>query len=493
MILSGVACFGEGAQGSAFYPRVSSWLSPSFLADNETYNISDPKTPIQGISVPFQNWHAIKSSAIELFSPGNPRRALFQYSHRDSSFSYAAEANIFTGFDQRWEDDGDYGLLYLGLRVNSVFNERIRARAVFWNGKFSGDLDAAHGSPLIDGGNVLSPSGTFLDNVNGELSYRGEHFSAGLGRGRFQIGNSISGSVVFSDRVNEYDYFTLEEQVGQFRFSLLHTTLQADSLDTVSGKYPSKYAAIHQITWQPKDHLRLFYGETVIYGNRIDLSYLLPANYWRVQKYNINDRDNLALYGGIDAEAAKNLSLYATLLIDELTVRKLFTNWWGNKYAFQAGTSLRMPAFKVCSADAPRFGLEFTAVRPWTYTHYANVSMYSHDARPLGYPKGSNLLDLTAELNVPLPGNIRWDSRFSYTWQGSEGNDWRLNYHEFFPPEITGTAEAHWLEGDLTKTAKWENTLRIGIMAHHSLLLGHSSEFGGNGKHQFFGGWQASF
>lgn len=476
---------------TAFYPDLRSQVTASPLADNETYNLRDPLVRGPGAHAPFESWRAIGSSFVEIFLPGEHQRSLLQYSHADSSLTYTLEANVFTGWDHRWDPDGAYGLNPLGLRVNSLFNHKFRARAVFWNGKFSGDLAAATHSPLNNGGNTAGNTGTFVDNINGELSYTDNHLSVALGRGKFQIGNSLSGSVVLSDRVNEYDFALLEERVGQFSFSFLHTTLRADTL--VAGSPPAKYAAIHQITWQPKPSLDIFYGETVIYGNRIDLSYLLPANYWRVVKYKVSDGDNLNLYGGINFRPAKDLTIYATMLMDELNVRRILSDWWGNKYAIQAGAAWNIPAGKLFKEEKPRLGIEFTAIRPWTYTHYTNVSMYSQHNRPLGYPKGANLLDLTAELNVPLPGNLRWDSQFSCTWQGSRGSDWRLNFREEFPLEVIDTAEAFWLEGDLSVTPVWQNTLRIGIMAHHSFLLGIRSQFGENPGQSLFGRWQLSF
>lgn len=487
--LAGPLCHAQTTfTNTAFYPDVRSQLTSSFLADNETYNLREPLILGPGAHAPFESWEAIKSSLLELFLPGDYKKSLLQYSHTDSSLTYALEANIFTGWDQRWDPDGTYGLNPLGLRVNSSFNDVFRARAVFWNGQFYGDLAAASHSPLIDGGNATVNTGTFMDNINGELSYSDKHLSVALGRGRFQIGNSLSGSIVLSDRVNEYDYALLEERVGQFSFSFMHASLRADTL--VAGSFPAKYAAVHQITWQPRPSLDLFYGETVIYGTRLDLSYLLPANYWRVGKYKIRDADNLNLYGGLNFRPAKDLTIYATALLDELNVRRILSNWWGNKYAIQTGAAWNIPRF--FQSDNPRLGIEFTAVRPWTYTHYTNVAMFSQENRPLGYPKGANLLDVTAELNVPLPGKLRWDSQFSCTWQGSEGSDWRLNFREEFPVDIIETAQAYWLEGDLSVTPVWQNTLRIGIMAHHSFILGHRSQFGTDPSHALFAGWQAS-
>lgn len=471
---------------TAFYPDVRSQLLPSPLAENETYILDDPLILGSGVHAPFESWKAFKSSLLELFLPGLPQRALLQYAYKDSSLSYRLETNLFTGWDQRWDPEGVYGLHSLGLRVNSTFNDRFRARGIYWNGKFYGDRSAARHSPLIDGSCSASTNNLFVDNINGELSYGGEHLSAALGRGRFQIGNSLSGSIVLSDQVNEYDYALLEQRVGQFSFSWLHASLVADTL--VAGLHPAKYTAIQQLTWQPRPFLDMFYGGTVTYGNRIDLSYLLPTVFIRASGFSNAKVDNRNLYGGINLRPANDLTLYAAMLFDELTFKQLLSNWWGNKYAIQIGTSWNPPP--LWQSEKPRLGLEFTAVRPWTYTHYANVSMFSHDSRPLGYPKGANLLDVTAELNLPLPWNSRWDSQFSCTWQGSRGNDWRVNYRDEFPSSIVNTAQAYWLEGDLSVTPVWQNTLRIGIMAHQVLLLGHRSQFGSQPSHALFCNWQ---
>ncbi|MBW6514813.1 MAG: hypothetical protein K0B87_08680 [Candidatus Syntrophosphaera sp.] len=479
-------------EGTAFQPTVRSQLSSSLLNVNDSYDVRVPLVQGPGLDHPFESWKVFKSSLLEAFSPGDKRRALIQYAHQDEQADYSMETNFFAGYDYRWDDPGRYGFLYKGLRVNSEVNGRFRFRATWWNGRFYGDTGAALGSPLVDGTSNLSSNRKLVDNVNGEISYSGKHLTAALGRGKFQIGNSISGSLVLSERVNDYDFLLLEERFGAFRFSFAHGTLIADSLG-LDGSLPAKYFALHQMSYQLKDWLELYLGETVIYGNQLDLSYILPAYFWRTGKYDLQDRDNLLIYAGANIQPSEELTIYLNGALDELTYNKFYTNWWGNKYALQAGASLFLPSLALSGDGDPRCTLEFTAVRPWTYTHYANVSMYSHDQRPLGYAKGSNLFDLSAELNLPLPAKLRWDSQISFTWQGSEGNDWRLNYKDHFPPEIVGSAEADWLEGETGFSCLWQSSLRWEIMAHHAFLLGHRSELADAPGHQFFACWQASF
>ncbi len=497
LICAGAApCFATDPwDDCAFLPDVRSQVSFSLLDSNPTLGTEVPFTPLDGLRHPVLNWRTFAASLVEAFAPGERHKTLLQYNYADSAATYALEANIITGYDHRLDDPGDYGFLYKGLRVNSRYNGRLRMRATWWNGKFHGDKSEWLASPLIDGYNNQNPDGSLLDNVNGELSYGGEHFKAALGRGKFQLGNSLSGSVALSGAVNEYDYLLLEQNFGVFRFSFLGASLDADSTlaGSTEGEYPAKFLAVHQLTCRPRNWIDLYLGETVIYGGTSDLSYMLPLYFWRVGKYGLRDRDNLMLFAGANIQPQPDLTLYLNCAIDELTYNKWYTNWWGNKFALQTGAALQMPGLALVSGPAPRCAMEFTAIRPWTYTHYANVSMYSHDRQPLGYPKGSNLLDLTAELNLPLPAKLRWDSQLSATWQGSEGNDWRLNYQDYFPSGISATAEADWLGGEVDFNLRWQNTLRVGILAHHTFLLGHRSDFGGAARHQVFGSWQFSF
>ncbi|NLW18227.1 MAG: hypothetical protein GXY81_00840 [Candidatus Cloacimonetes bacterium] len=475
---------------TAFFPDVQSRLFLNQWQQNETYSTKSPHTEDLGARFLLQDFKTTKASFLELVSLKEPKLSLLQYSYADSSLRYDMEANAISQIDFLSAPVGKYSAHTIGLRVNSSLNSKFRARATYSNTRFHGDREAMAVSPLVDGYQITMHTGTYTDKLNGELSYNDKHFSAALGRGRFQIGNSISGSVVLSDRVSEYDYALLEQRFGQFSFSFLHGSLKADTLK--DGRFPAKFAAVHQVTWQPKPSLDFFYGESVFYGNRLDFSYLLPANYWRVGKYR-SEPDNLNLYGGMNIRPDENWTLYWTLLLDELTPRKFFSNWWGNKYAFQTGAACDLPILNFNPREKPRLALEFTAVRPWTYTHYDNIAMFSHENSSLGYPKGSNLLDLTAEFNLPLPLRMRWDSQYSLTWQGSEGNDWRVNYRDAFPTEIINQAEAFWLDGELSRTHVLQNALRIGVFTHHDFLLAHRSTFGSQNSHIFYANWQTFF
>ena len=118
-----------------------------------------------------------------------------------------------------------------------------------------------------------------------------------------------------------------------------------------------------------------------------------------------------------------------------------------------------------------RFSLEFTAIRPWLYTHKYLQNKYSHDGNGLGFPGGSNLLNYAAEINYAVMTNFVLNLHLAYKRQGSVGNDFSINY-ETRSPELD--ENTHWLEGEISDTIKLGLVSDWQLLSHHRLLLGLS-------------------
>jgi hypothetical protein len=477
---------------------VRSELIESPLLQNFTLEDSLPPQAEQGISHPFFGFRRFKGALVEAFSSGERRQAILQYASRDSSIDFTGELNVVAGYDYRAMDSSGYGFLYKGVRFNSAIGNRFRMRALWWNGAFWGDLDSAGDSPLIDGYHTVVPDEIRLDNLSADISYRSPHFTFSLGRGRFPVTDNVSGSIVLSGTVNDYGYFLAEGCVGDFRLSLLHGSLMADSSHAVSKLadqiFPDKFVALHELSYQPNEHWRFFAGETVIYGNRApDINYLLPHTFWRVTEHNQWDRDNVLIYAGAGYSPHTGTRIYLNAALDEFTYSKIFSNWWGNKWALQGGIAFHPRLWKLRDGSLPRFVLECTAVRPWTYTHYQNHTMYSHDGRPLGYPGGSNLVNTTLEANLPIRKGLRADAQVSFTRQGSFGDSWQLNYQDYFPSWAMDSATATWFQGSRSDVWRLRGTIRCDILAHHNFYIGANLQADGETYNSLSAGWQFLF
>ena len=493
LVCAGLAGLEPGSY-SAFSQPVKDEFQSSLLNCPEAEKADSILIYDDALAHPFKNFGLLGDAVLDAFRTGNPHYSLLGYQSPDKLVQ--AEFNILAGYEPVFAESL-YAFFYKGFRIKSSIGRHCQMNTHWWNGMFFGNQAEAASSSLIDGYNRPSNGRINLDNVSGDLSYNAKNLLLSVGRGKFPLGNSISGSVILNDRVNDYAYLLAEGKAGAFSLSFLHGSLKADSTLSIysypamnSKTYPDKYIAVHQLGYHPGSKLNLFLGESVIYGNRsIDLNYLLPNAFWRATEHNLWDRDNVMIYAGCSYKPVNPLFLYAQLALDELSYGKINTNWWGNKYAIQGGARYRMP-ISLPERQNPEFTLELTAVRPFTYTHYLNHTMFSHDGRGLGYPKGSNLVDISASLKVPYSKRITWLSIASYTKQGSFGSDWRENYHDVFPGESLHTGTATWFQGSVTRTTELKSSLLIDIFAHHRLLAGIISTKTSAWVSQPFAAWQ---
>jgi len=478
--------------GSAFAPPLTNEVQSSFLLQSEQYD-DVPDVPA-GMHSPLSEWGELRSGISEAFALGKAKNSLFRYGYVNPSITFEADFNFVAGYDYSKHDDHSYGLLYKGTRFNAKINEKLRLRSLWYNGAFFGDSYASlNTSPLVDGFYKDSRDKIWIDNQKTDLTYRDEHLLLSLGRDNFQIGNSISGSVILDKNVNEYGYLLAEAFIGAFRISLLHASLSADTTVSIyndnslanNRHYPDKFLALHQISYLWDDVLELSFGEGVIYGSRgIDINYLVPHSFWRVNEHNLHDRDNVLIFGSINLYRHEEVTLYANAIIDEMRYADILGNWWGNKYAFQSGISYHAKGRTLL----PKIGFEFSAVRPWLYTHYLPYSYYSHDKRTLGYPKGTNLIDFSAQAAFPLPHASSLAIYTSYTRQGSEANHYYINYLEEI--DDIENHQCKWLSGKISKIYQIKTIVRNEVFAHHRFMLGFDSKYNEDWQHSLFANWQ---
>jgi len=375
--------------------------------------------------------------------------------------------SIISGFDYTSSQNKNYAFLYYGSRTSGYLLKRLFFIGNWWAGHFIGNRDFASSSPLIDSWTQTSDDVIHLDNVSGKISYRGKgnFWSLSLGRSKYEIGNNIGGSIILNDACNDYGYLSNKFDFKNFSISFLHATLIPDSTSEFSDKkFSDKYLVVHKFTWKSHRKIELFCGEEVIYANRsIDASYLLPHTFFRATEHNLRDRDNVLIFAGMNWRMFPENLVYLNFIFDELSKSKIFTNWWGNKYAIQLGNS-----FNFLSKS--RFTLEITAIRPWIYTHYIMENKFSHDGIGLGFPDGSNLVQFASELNWQLRKNLYFDIHADFTKQGSVGNNFLINY------DSRPGDEAKWLEGDVSEIYRTKAVLSWKPLAHHRLKIGVEAE-----------------
>jgi hypothetical protein len=385
---------------------------------------------------------------------------------RHSAFSF----EMYTGVDFVSDTEDNYYLYYYGTYFSGTINNRLRFYSNWWKGHFSLDQDYAQTSYLIDSWTQSNSNSTetYLDNITGRLQYSvAPWWNLSIGRGKYEIGSNIGGSIILSDECNDYGYLSTKFEFKDFSISMLHASLVADSTKNGSKDFPDKYLATHKLDWHPSDRFNYFLGEHVMYGNRsIDVNYLIPIGFWRVTEHNLSDRDNVLIYTGFNWIPKNQQLLYSNVIIDELSVGKLLDNWWGNKYAVQAGYSYDLK-------KNGRISFEFTAIRPWLYTHKYIHTKFSQDDRSLGFPAGSNLIQFASELDYTILENLQLNLHSSFTRQGSVGSDSSLNYNG---RDRDLDENTHWLEGTITNKMLGRFVCNWSPLTHHKIKLAFTSQ-----------------
>ncbi len=419
-----------------------------------------------------RSWQKFQKSLGRYIARTEKGESFFTYKPVKSSPSYL-KVMLQAGSDFSSGSDSSYYFLNYGWDLQGRIGEKLYFYSEMWTGHFSDQADyIREHSGLIDSWTNQTDGTIYLDNIRGKLLYRGKYLEAALGRGRYETGSNIGGSIILADECNDYGYLSLELLLGDFRFSVLNASLVADSISTIhSDNYAdynyseNKNLAIHDLSWRPTDKLHLFIGEEVIYGGHAtELSYLLPVNFIRAVEHNLGDKDNVMIYGGWEWKYCQSCLSYGNLLLDELRKAEILGDWWGNKYAVQFGNVFYL------SEKKDKIAVEFTAVRPWLYTHKSIFTKYSHDKKGLGFPEGSNLIQAAAAIDMQLTERLRLDCLVAFIRQGETGNNWEINYESAITD--IDNEETKWLAGNPENRYKLQSVLSWQPLAHHWIKAG---------------------
>ena len=203
------------------------------------------------------------------------------------------------------------------------------------------------------------------------------------------IGNGYR-SLFLSDWGNSYLFAKINTKVWKFNYQNIFMELMPQFNKTGDTLLDRKYAAMHHLSMNVTKWLNIGLFEGIIFGrkNHFDFQYLNPVIFYRHIEGTIGSPDNAV--AGIDfkANVAHRLQFYGQFLLDEfiLSAVKNTPSSWVNKYGYQLGGKY-VDAFGVKNLDLQG---EINRVRPFTYSHYNNISNYTHYNQPLAHPLGAN-------------------------------------------------------------------------------------------------------
>jgi hypothetical protein len=258
--------------------------------------------------------------------------------------------------------------------------------------------------------------------------------SFSFGRDFMEWGYGKSGLLVLSQKTPSFPFLRLDiHPVDWLSFNYFHAFLSSDVIDSqktyyesLGGKriiYRDKFLASHTLTIKPIKGLNLSFGESVIYSDKLEFSYLFPLMFFRVNDHNLSRQKNEA---GSNSQFFFNVSsrnhipkthLYGTILIDEITIANIFDKEkQRNQFGFSLGAS---------TTDLPinnlTLHLEYTKIYPFVYTHYIQTQTYEHASYRLGHWIGHNADQIYASINYRIIRGLQTELYFQYIRKGDEG------------------------------------------------------------------------
>lgn len=341
-----------------------------------------------------------------------------------ASFAKASEASGRNGFGGQWPDRR-LDLFYyedslFSVTINPVLGGEVftnsSGQATYWRngleargyiGKwgFYASLRDNHEKPLLgkpeyltqrDGGNIKN--GSDWSEMQGGVTYAWKWGDAGLVKDAMQWGNNYNMSNIIGGHNPTFIQLRLHlSPVKWFDFNYFHGWLDSRVVDstmsfwvtTSNGPeyrkvYHKKFQAANMFTFTPFRQFNVSFGNSIIYDyDNINPAYLVPVFFYKSvdhsQTMGINNM-NSQMFLDISSRQIKNLHLYASMFIDELSTNRFTNDEEWNYFSYKAG-------FRLTNFPIPNlaFTTEFTYTYPFTFRHYIPTITYESAYYNLGH------------------------------------------------------------------------------------------------------------
>ena len=354
----------------------------------------------------------IPQSFFSIFTNQSQKNRLFHYKKGDTNLFLSGIIGIDYDLYKSDNEDKHRLLKYYGLEFGGNISKNIGIYSLFRKGHYTGDAYfTKKDSAQLVSDNWENPEKV---EIQTECFLQTNLLDFSIGYGNYQFGNTITSSIILNKDISPFPYIKVSKQFGDFSYISLYSQLVPDNLKNET-EYDSKSYALQMLSYQT-DKLFLAIGECSIYGDRnFDISYSTPLIMYKLVDFENHSRDNVNAFIMASYLPFKGIMVYNNLFIDDVKLSRLTTNEYLSGFAEQLGVSYSFEKIPL------NITFEGTAIGPRTYCHRRDLT-YSHRDQLLGYPNGSNQLNIAIQAQYLLPG---LECRFLYSnmQQGSISND----------------------------------------------------------------------
>ncbi len=234
-----------------------------------------------------------------------------------------------------------------------------------------------------------------------------------IGKDFLNWGYGESGLLVLSDKAPSFPFIRLDlHPTNWLSFNYIHAWLNSDVIDSsasysthLAGQqrdiFRNKYLASHTLTLTPVRGLDISIGESIVYSDKLEISYLIPIMFFRLADHYLSNGSNDAgsnsqfFLGVSSRNQLKNTHLYASWFVDEFTLSGAFDpQKQRNQFGFTLGGSVTdLPIDNLTTT------IEYTKIYPFVYTHYIPTQTYESSSYLMGHWIGNNADLIYGSLN----------------------------------------------------------------------------------------------
>lgn len=359
----------------------------------------------------------------------------------DSSFKYNLYKKnnfhaSFSPFGFYWSDSlfrimirPQWGMKYYKTSDSSMYHQWGGAEISGYVGQHFGFYasltDHTQNSPLASSGLITQEQGATLkgeaannySEIRGGVTYSWKWGSIGLIKDNPQWGEQDHGANIFSGRTQSVAMIKFNMKPSRwFEFNYFHARLASNIVDTSRSYISSgnntrlvmrpKYIAANIFTFTPWKRLNISFGNSIVYSDeKFQIQYLIPFMFFKSVDDTYNSTENMAgnnsqLFATISSRNIKHLHLYASLFIDEMSIKRMFKPTQQSNYmSMKAGVNCVNFPLKNLSLTA-----EYTRNNPMVYQHFIPSTTFASGGINMGNYLGDNADELYIALSYkPLP------------------------------------------------------------------------------------------
>ncbi len=358
--------------------------------------------------------------------------SLYKYNLYKSKNVHAS----FSPFGFFWSDSlfkimlrPQWGMKYFKTSDSSMYHQWGGAEINGYIGKHVGFYasltDHTQNTPLASAGIISQEQGATLkgeatnnySEIRGGITYSWNWGSVGLVKDNLQWGEHYHGANIFSGRTQSIAMIKFNmKPTYWFEFNYIHARLASNVVDS-SRSYSfsnnntrlvmrPKYIAANLFTFTPWKRLNISFGNSIVYSDeKFQIQYLIPFMFFKSvdDTYNATENNagnNSQLFATISSRNIKHLHLYASIFVDEMSIKRMLKPTQQSNYISIKG-GMQCSNFPLKNLS---FTVEYTRNNPMVYQHFIPSTTFASGNISLGNYLGDNADELYLSIVYkPLP------------------------------------------------------------------------------------------